>query len=77
MRRVSSFDTALELSRLQHKIIYHCADKTATQICVGRGGVGVRMPDFQSRYPGFESSCCHFEALAIFSLHVASVHSAV
>ena len=32
---------------------------------VGRGGPVVRTLDPQSREPGFESSCCHIEALAI------------
>ena len=32
---------------------------------MGRGGAVVRTLDSQSREPGFESSCCRFEALAI------------
>ena len=32
---------------------------------VGRRGTAVRTPDFQSREPGFESSCCRFENFAI------------
>ena len=34
-------------------------------------GVVVRMPDSQSREPGFESSCCHFDhKFNIFHDHV-------
>ena len=35
---------------------------------VGRGSVAVRTSRSQSREPGFESSCCHFEALSISSI---------
>ena len=44
---------------------------------VGNSGVVVRTLGPQSREPGFESSCCRFEALAICSHHVATVHSVV
>ena len=35
------------------------------EIFVGCGSTAIRMLDSQLREPGFESSCCHFEALAI------------
>ena len=35
---------------------------------VGRGSVAVRTSRSQSREPGFESSCCRFEALSISSI---------
>ena len=40
------------------KIAYSCNAK-------GRGGAAVRTSDSQWREPGFESSCCRFETLAI------------
>ena len=39
---------------------------------IGRGGVVVRTPDYQSRESGFESSCCHER---VRSLRAASVVS--
>ena len=44
---------------------------------VGRGGLALRRFCSQSREPGFESSCCRFEALAMFSSHVATIHSCI
>ena len=54
---------------------------SSDEICVtpdltmGRGSTVVRTSGSQSREPGFESSCCRFEALAI--LFIPRCHSSL
>ena len=35
-------------------------------LIIGSGGLGGSVLDFQSRRPGFKTTCCHFETWEIF-----------